>query len=274
MADIIDAYLAHLRAIRAEATVDTYGDILHRLDRVLPWGLASAHTEELGEAINTPSRSPASRKLMRAAAAEFYRWAIAEGELDWDPTLYLPTIQVRRGVPRPISHDQLADILTRARVPFRIWFLLAAGCGLRCVEIAGLDREHVDPERTWVHGKGGRQRLVPTHPAVWRAVKDLPPGPIARTPNGRARADRREVMDRGNHHLQRTLGHHGVTMHRLRHTFATAVYRSHGEFVAQQLLGHASPSTTAVYAQVASEAMIAAVTALPLTVDEGDGAGQ
>jgi len=59
----------------------------------------------------------------------------------------------------------------------RCWLLLAAYQGLRCQENAGLKREDVLYELDLlrvVHGKGGKQRLIPLHPEVRRATMALP----------------------------------------------------------------------------------------------------
>lgn len=264
MADYIDQYTRYLERLgRRDATIDTYVGMLRRLDRELKYGLASANADELADAIYTRARRPATRALYRAATRGFFGWATAEdGPLDYDPSVHLPSVRVPARAPRPVTTDVLHDIIARARDPFGLWFLVMAGLGLRCVELAALDREHVTPLSAWVQGKGGKERSVRTPPAVWAAVVDLPSGPIARPPAG-GRYTRQQVRNRVNYQLQQVLKVN-VSAHRLRHWFGTETYRRGGEFVAQQALGHASPATTAMYAQVASEAMAAAANALPL----------
>ena len=264
MADLIDEYARHLRTLRRPATVETYVDLLRRLDHVLPYGLAECCHEELIEAIYVDGRAPATKALYRAAVREFYRWAADDdGPLDFDPTTRLPRVQVPKREPDPISTEQLDDILGRAGSPYRVWYLLAAGCGLRCCEISALDREHITYASMRITGKGGKVASMFVPAQVWAAVRDFPPGPIARSTDGR-RATRKDVRDRGNRHLQVRLGLRDVHMHRLRHWYGTEMYRAHGEFVAQRLLRHASPTTTAMYAKVASSALAAAVAAVPL----------
>lgn len=276
MADSIDAYLDHLTEIeRAAATIETYADILRYLDRKLPWGLDRACHDELIETIHRrPRLSPASRKLHRAAVRGYFTWACDPDapRLNFDPSSHLPSVKLPRRAPRPCDTEQLADILHRAREPFRLWFLLAAYAGLRCVEISRLDREHVTRDTMWVTGKGSHEREIPTHSDVWAAIGRLPPGPVARTPDGKRRADRHEVSDRANHCLRHTLGHR-ITMHRLRHWYGSELYQHAGEFVAQQLLGHASPATTAIYALVPDARKRAAVAALPRLMPGPDAAG-
>lgn len=272
MADLIADFERHLHHLgRAQATISTYMDMLRRLDRQLPHGLAAACADELLDFIYDQRHSPATRALYRAAVRAFFRWASDpdDGVLDFDPSAYLPRVRVPDGAPRPPELEQLHDILSRARNPYRLWFILAAGAGLRCIEIARLDREHVTPRSIWVQGKGGRTRMVDTHPAVWAAVRDLPPGPVARI--GGKRATRKQISMNGNIYLRR-LGV-PVTMHQLRHFFVTWSYRAGGEFVARQLAGHASTATTQRYALVASDATAAAVAAVPVPVTGAVAAG-
>lgn len=269
--DMLVSFVRHLRELRrATTTIDTYTDLLCRLDRTLPEGLAYACTDELREQIYTDDRRPATTALYRAAAAAFYGWATRESDpwLDYNPAQHLPAARVRARAPRPVTHEQLRDILARAREPHRTWYLLGSAQGLRCIEISRLDRDDVTEQDTWIRGKGDRERIVPTHPAVWAAVADLPRGPVARTPDGSARADRRQVRERANWYLHHRLGHQDVTMHRLRHWYGTYVHQAAGGDlrVAQELLGHASPTTTQVYVAVAGGAKTAAVHALPLPI--------
>lgn len=264
----ITEYETHLRHEGAAAsTIETYLSLLRRLDRDLPEGLVLACTDELRDAINVDPRKPATRALYRAAVVDFFAWACdpADPRLDFDPTRYLPRQSVPRRAARPAPTEQLADILARAAEPYRLWFLLAAGNGARCCEISALDRQHVTVESLWLHGKGGKERTVPTHPDVWAAVKDLPAGPVARTLDG-TRASRKSVMQRGNRHLQHTLGHVGITMHRLRHWHGTHVHdAADGDLaVVQELLGHASPNTTRIYVEVSGRKKTAAVGGLRL----------
>ncbi|KAB1111993.1 tyrosine-type recombinase/integrase [Micromonospora aurantiaca] len=274
MADsFIQEYIQDLRANgnHSPNTLTTYADLLTRLDRDLPYSLANSNADELRAAIYTDGREPATRALYRAAVAGYFRWACNPDDprLDWDPSRYLPAVKIPRRASRPITHDQLRDILARARDPYRLWYLLAAGAGLRCIEISRADREHITAENIWIKGKGGRERIVPTPAPLWSAVEDLPDGPIARHPDGTGRADRRQLRERANYHLQRTLRHRGVTMHRLRHWYGTYVHRAAGNDprVAQELLGHASLNTTQIYVETTAELKRAAVDNLPLPVD-------
>jgi integrase/recombinase XerC len=262
----ITAWLDHLTAVGHPATTrDTYRCVLTRASRELPHGLGQALPEELVTWLGT-HRSLATRGAYRAALTSFYRWVCSTRRLKGpNPAADLPRIKRPRRLPRPVEHHELALILEDAAEPVRTWAVIAAYAGARCCEIARLDRADVSEQSTRLHGKGDRQRSVPTHPAVWAAVAGLPAGLVAagRTPWQVSHAGASEF---------RRLGVAGG-LHRLRHYFGTHVQAAVRDLrVTQELLGHASPATTAVYTAVSDSAMRAAVLALPHT--QGDPGSQ
>lgn len=262
----ITAYLRHLElAGRAATTLQTYATTLRRAARQMPAGLL-ATPDELAEWIAAvPARN--SRAGRAVCLRGFYRWCVRTDRISVNPMLEVATKGHRRGEPRPVSHAELATLLERAAEPARTWCLLAAYAGLRCCEIATLRREDVDEQVIRLHGKGDRQRAVPTHPRLWQALAGLPPGPVAGVT---AKHVSRMVSRAG-----RDAGLPGVTAHRLRHWAGTWWQAATGDIrVTQELLGHASPATTAIYTAVSDRARRAAVLALPeVTAASGDAAG-
>lgn len=266
----IDAYLRDLRDTCATSTLVAYREVLYRADRQLPEGVAAACSDEIRDWINAGVRRPATRHQYRTIIGGYFAWATSpargDEQLDYDPVRHgVPRVKVPAAQPRPVDTDVLVDILARCALWCRPWLWLAGGAGLRCCEIADLDREHITSATIWIHGKGGKERTVTTHPTVWAVVRDLPRGPVARTREG-TRATRVHVRHRANKHLQRTLGHTDVTMHRLRHWYGTEAYEAAGQDirVVQELLGHSSPSTTARYVAVRGRRKTSAVHGLPL----------
>lgn len=261
MTNLIDEYERHLIGLgRAAATLDSYLGVLRRIDGDLEAGLTCACTDELQDWIFTDEHGPATRALYRAAVAGFFAWATDPDEprLDYNPARRIPAVHVQPGRPRPVPARQLAAILTGAARPYYVWFVAASHAGARCVEIAQLDRDDITQEETLLHGKGGRSRLVPTHPLVWQLAQELPAGLVA------AGLNRKQVSLRGNAHLDR-LDVPAVTMHRLRHTFLTSAYDACKDIRAvQRLAGHASVSTTQIYVEAREDVMRLAVAGLPV----------
>jgi integrase/recombinase XerC len=183
----------------------------------------------------------------------FYRWARRAGLVTVDPALEVPVPRVPRRIPRPLDRSAVMLAIRLAPRPVGTWIVLGAYAGLRCLEIAGLCGE--DLRDGWLYvrsGKGGHQRMIPAPLQVTHALDDHPAvGPLWHVQAAR-------VSQLGNRWL-RQLGA-GGTMHQLRHSYATRVYDSTGDLlVTQQLLGHASPATTAIYAQVSGSRLRDAV---------------
>lgn len=140
---------------------------------------------------------------------------------------------------------------------------LAGELGLRRGEVARVHSDDVvtdlDGWSLVVHGKGDRTRLVPLSPVLARELRALPPGWAF-------------PGDDGGHLSPRWVGKlvgrllpPGMTMHGLRHRFATRAYHVDRDLLTvQQLLGHASPVTTRAYVQIGEQAkrrLVAAVAA-------------
>lgn len=268
--DLIAEYQSHLADLnRSESTIECYVGLLRRMDRELPYGLYCAMTDELRDWIYVDGRSSNARALYRTAASGFFGWATSPlaDYLDYNPTVLLPEIKVRSRQTRPPADDVLGQILGRATGRYQIWLRLAAYGGQRCCEIASLDRHDVTEEATWIHGKGDRERLVPTHPLVWEVIRPLPPGPVALNVDGTP-AGRESVSRSGNQYLQRTLGFPRVHMHMLRKWFGTQAYLASDNDIraAQELLGHANVTTTQLYVAVTQRARSRAVEGLPVLV--------
>ena len=265
MIDFIADYIEHLHDLsRAETTRARYEGILRRMDRNLPEGLIAATEPELREWIYVRDRDKATRHQRRAAVVGFFAFACdphRSPRLDHNPALYLPKVKLPRRYPRPAATEALRDILARAEGQLRTFCLLAAYEGARCIEISNLDRQDITSGETLLHGKGDKTRLVPTHPDVWEAVKDMPAGPVALSLRGKRQSAHR-VSNVGSAGL-RKLGY-PLSLHRLRHWYGTETFDVVQDLRAvQELLGHASVGTTQLYVQVSKKRMTEAVHGLP-----------
>jgi integrase/recombinase XerC len=180
------------------------------------------------------------------------------------------------GVPKPLTVEDAAGSLDAAgELATSLWqgkrdtaiLALLYGCGLRLSEALGLTRAQAPlGEMLVITGKGGKQRLVPVLPAVRDAVADyLATCPYSLTKEGplfvgargaplNPRLVQRQMMLlRGYLGLAET-----ATPHALRHSFATHLLGAGGDLRAiQELLGHASLSTTQRYTSVETERLLA-----------------
>jgi integrase len=214
--------------------------------------------------------TPEARATELSHVRTFYRWALLEGLIESDPTLRLVRPRIPRRIPRPIGDDDLARALEGAPERVRPWLFLAAYSGLRACEIAGLRRRDVlddaDPPVIVVtDGKGGKQRVVPLAARVLAElrVSGLPPsGWLFSRADGKPGPLKPWSISG---HANRSLRELGIpaTLHQLRHHFGTSLYRStHDLRLTQEVMGHASPVTTAGYAAWSPTEAAVAVEAL------------
>lgn len=265
--ELITAHLEHLRrAGRAESTQRGRREILQRLNRDLPYGVGEATPADLAAWLYRDRFSRNTKATYYAALKTFYAWAADARDpwLSFDPTADLEPCTRIRGTARPVTDEQLRKILTEAAEPFRLWALIAAYQGLRCIEIARLDREHITEQQLLVvRGKGDRARAHDTHPDVWAAVRGMPKGPVALTKEG-DRADAFYVSIQTAQHFRYALKMPGVGLHRLRHWLGSTVQREYRDIrVTMALLGHASLSSAQVYTDASDEQQRAARATLP-----------
>jgi len=271
MCTLIASYTAHMRAAGFSAkTVRERTKLLERANLQLPYGLAEATTEELADFLANAGWSRETRAAYYGHIRGFFAHHADPSRpvgLDWDPSAGLCRPKVRKGVPRPVTNDELADALRRTRQPWRTYILIAAYTGLRAFEVEQLRRQDITADTVTVrNGKGGRQRVVPTHELVWATVRNMPPGLIVvQRTDGRPRCQDYLSRETGRH--TRRVGLDDFTLHRCRHWYATMMLRAgHSLRTVQELLGHSSPATTAIYTQVTDEQRRLAIDALPVLI--------
>ncbi|MBZ4688977.1 MAG: tyrosine recombinase [Cereibacter sp.] len=217
-------------------------------------------------------RGVAARSLARSLSAVkgFTGWLAEREGLDATAVLSTRSPKFRRKLPRPLAEDDArAMISTVADQSTEDWIAardqavvtLLYGCGLRISEALGLPAAaHPLPEVLRITGKGDKQRLVPVLPAARAAVAryaalcpfDLTSGALFRGARGGPLNPRQIalVMERARNALGLPAT---ATPHAMRHSFATHLLNAGGDLRAiQELLGHASLSTTQAYTAVDS----------------------
>ena len=177
-----------------------------------------------------------------------------------------------KSVPKPLAPDEALEALTTAgELHDEPWlaardialFTLLYGCGLRLGEALALDcRHNPKGDSMVVTGKGNKQRLIPVLSIVRDAITDYlklcPYAATAERPlfvGARGARLNPGVVQRQMRHLRVLLGlPDTATPHALRHSFATHLLAGGGDLrTIQELLGHASLSTTQRYTAVDAE---------------------
>ncbi len=281
--DALELWLAQLRALdgAAENTLLAYqADVL---------GFLAFITRHRGEATGLGplsrltvsdmrawmaferGRGVAARSLARSLSAvkSFMAW-LAERE-GFDPTAVLSTRspKFQKKLPRPLSEDAAVAMLETVELQSMTGWIAARdvavvtllyGCGLRISEALGLTGA-ASPlgEVLRIRGKGGKERIVPVigaaRDAVARYVRACPypvepEAPLFRGARGGALQPR--LVQKAMQQARMQLGLPATaTPHAMRHSFATHLLSAGGDLRAiQELLGHASLSTTQAYTAV------------------------
>ncbi len=279
----IEGYLSHARIERglAQNTVEAYHRDLSRFFRWLDVeeglrspALVTRHQVSvyLGSLLDA-GLSRRSLARHRVSIRQLYRFLLAEGLVEQDPTALVEAVLPRRSLPTVLSLSEVEALLAAPdsssvlgqRDSTMLQLLYATG--LRVSELVSLPLSglHLRAGFLRVRGKGGKERLVPTgERAAEQVQRWLRGGRLELDPDGRCPAvfpsRRGRAMSRQNfwqrvkrYALQAGI-HKPVSPHKLRHSFATHLLERGADLrIVQALLGHADISTTEIYTHVARE---------------------
>ncbi len=214
------------------------------------------------------SRASIARSV--SALRSFFRFLRREGRIAGSPLRLLSVSGRRRRLPGALTHDAVAALLSAPPLggptglrDRAILELLYAG-GFRVGELAGLRRDQVGGDEVRVRGKGRRERLVligsKAQEAVRRYLEEARPRLV------RGRTEALFLGSRGSPMGPRAIQlivakwvraaalQQRISPHSLRHTFATHLLDGGADLRAvQELLGHASLSTTQIYTHVSRD---------------------
>ena len=286
----VESFLRWMRVERGRAgnTVDSYRRDLARASAWLavngttlcaasPVDLQGfvAHLQSTGD-------SAASTARRIAALRMFFRFHVSEGTVAADPTADLEGVRVAAGVPKPLDLAETEAVLASvtggspadARDRALLEFMVATGA--RVSEVCGLDLQDIDREAQLVRllGKGSKERVVPLGRTALRVLLDYVDGG-PRSGLAGAHQQRREdrsavfLTNRGRRlsrqkawDIVRSAGVRAglpreLSPHVLRHTCATLMLDGGADLrIVQEMLGHASISTTQVYTKVSQERLM------------------
>ncbi len=235
-----------------------------------------------------PPLAAASVARMLVAVRSLHRFAADEGDVPEDVSRPVRPPTPPRRLPKALSIDQVVAVLAAAagappsgsppppggpppvepaeavrRLRATALLELLYGTGARISEAVGLDVDDLDLEAASVrlHGKGGRDRIVPLGRCAIAAVADYLR--VGRPMLAAPRSGPAVFLSRRGNRLSRqsawsvlrtaalAAGVEGVSPHVLRHSFATHLLDGGADVrVVQELLGHASVSTTQIYTLV------------------------
>jgi integrase/recombinase XerC/integrase/recombinase XerD len=246
------------------------GATVQELDR----RMVRAYSADLGRRGYAPATLARKLSTLRG----FLRYLTESGDLLADPSRLLLGPRRRRRLPRVLTVSEVERVLTAAggadplALRDRLLLELLYGCGLRSQEAVDLTLDDVQAaqDQIRVRGKGGRTRMVPVGEETTAALSrylargrglfqaealSAPPGrasrgaPLLLSHNGR-RLSTSDIRRRIVKYCEQA-GVPAASPHMLRHAYATHMLERGADLrVIQELLGHASVSTTQVYAHV------------------------
>jgi site-specific recombinase XerD len=223
-----------------------------------------------GAGLSNAGAAPATVARKLAALRSLYGFLVRTGRAGSNPAELVSSPKRSEKLPHVLTTEQMRSLLERipARTPLelrdRAMLELAYSCGLRCEEIVNLDLGALDfeTEQLRVLGKGSKERLLPVGEPAQRALRrylEKARRALVADPRQQALFLSKSGRRLSNSDVTRRLAlwtreaalAAGVSPHALRHSFATHLLEGGADLrTIQELLGHASISTTQVYTRV------------------------
>jgi len=215
-------------------------------------------------------KSSIGRKL--AAIRTFFRFLVRRGVIAKNPAELIATPKKENRLPFHLDIDQVTTLVEAPQeeekyaLRDRAILEMLYSCGLRVSELTGLDIGDLDLAGGMVRvmGKGGKERIVPVGSRAIEAIREslagrgelAGSGPLFLNTRG-DRINRRSVARIVDAHVLRIAAFKRISPHILRHTFATHMLEGGADLRAiQELLGHASLSTTQKYTHVSIDRLM------------------
>ena len=289
MEDAIKAFVMHLQVERnaSQETIRNYRSDLHQLMRFLQPTKKEAVPIRIGEVTSDDVRahlhsldqqgekaSSLARKL--ACLRSFFRFLVREGHLRKSPTENLRSPKLPKPLPRVLTKDDAAALMEfptgQSPLALRDRALLETmySTGARVSEVVGINLDDLNQTDGIVclRGKGRKERIVPIGDLALQAIRQYrkslrPPSrrghlssPMFLNHRG-GRITTRSVARMVSRYSSRLVGG-AVSPHALRHSYATHLLDEGADLRSiQEMLGHASLSTTQKYTHLAMDQLLA-----------------
>ena len=280
MNEQIEQFLAHLmkeRELTANTTSAYRTDLVQYMKFIQGRGTATAldadREDVMAFMIYLRERKYSNATVARRTAAvkSFYAFLFSIRAVSIDPTTTIESPRVEREVPKsltPVQVDELMELPLRSRTPDRMrdraMFEVLYATGMRVSELVGLNIGDVDLTKKMVHcvGKAQKVRMIPLSESAVTAVEEYRDNARSQlVKDSEEDTDTLFVNHRGGRLTRQgfwlilkqyadELGVSDLNPHMLRHSFAAHMITSGVDLRrVQTLLGHASLSTTQIYAQ-------------------------
>jgi integrase/recombinase XerC/integrase/recombinase XerD len=235
-----------------------------------PGAVRHRDVRRYGAGLSSGGAAPATVARKLAAIRGLFDFLVRTERTGQNPAELVSSPKREEKLPRVLTGEQTRSLLERipARTPLelrdRAMLELAYSCGLRCEEIDNLDAGSFDfeTEQLRVLGKGSKERLLPVGEPAQRALRGYlersrhalatdPREPALFLSKSGRRLSGSDVTRRLALWVREAALAGGISPHALRHSFATHLLEGGADLrTIQELLGHASISTTQVYTRV------------------------
>lgn len=280
---LIEEYAKHLtleRAVSPNTSQAYLGDLRHYLAQLGsrdPLKVSARDIESYLWGLRNKGLAPASLSRKLRALRSFYKFQAAEDRVPEDPTRRIKSPRLPERLPQVLRQPEAEAVVKAARTEsfeelrIRAEVELLYATGMRASELLSLKPEAVNLEEGWVRvkGKGSKERMIPMHERAKSALKryliarqrrfqDRQPHPEVFV-SGRGKQLSRMQLWRDIRTLGRRIGAKDLHPHTLRHSFATHLLAGGADLRAlQEMLGHASLTTTQLYTHLEKGAAKAA----------------
>jgi integrase/recombinase XerD len=254
----------------ADTTIRNRESILRSLARRSRRGPLDIATADLRRQIGRPDVKAGTRRTERGAMVAFFCFLQEDGHRVDNPASKLPTVSAPRGVPRPFSPEQIDAMLQGgAYRRTRAMILLGYFQGFRVSSIASVHADDLDLLEGTIRtvGKGAKVSTFPLHPVIRELARSMPTTgwwfPARGERDGHIHSS--SVTNLITLAKKRAgITDPTLTPHSLRHAFATDMIENGVDIrVIQDLLSHASLSTTQIYTGVSVGRKRAGILTLP-----------
>ena len=229
------------------------------------------------------SNSPSARSRKMSSLRGYFKYMTNKtNQLEFNPTDDIEMPAMKKRLPKYLTLEQSIELLNNTQTKFAerdyCIILLFLSCGMRLSELAGIDIKDINKDTLRIVGKGNKERFVYLNDACVTAINDYiavrntivsPASEPALFISKRTkkRMSTRRIEQVVEECLQRSgLSQMGFSVHKLRHTAATLLYRSgNADMLAlKEILGHEHVSTTEIYTHISDEAIKKAAKSSPL----------